>query len=681
LSEFSRRDRTLFLIVILVALAVRIAYLVDISDSPYFENPVLDSFWYDDKAKSVIDGDMLARNGSFRVPLYIYFITGCYSLFGESLLPPMIIQAILGAVTCGLIFVIARRVFGTPAGVIAGLGFAFYRMAIYSDGEILPTTLFLLFIVGSVHFLLNALESERLRDAIVTGLFLGLAFLTRPDIVPLAILLVAAGLLVLGFRRGTRITLAFFGILLFFMVLLGIRNYAAFGEFFVLSPQGAVNLYIGNAGYSDGKTPLAPSTRLPYDIMADPADDSMILACRQAARESVGRDLSDRELSDYYIRRTIAEIKSDFPRWIGLMLRKTYYFLNSYEHSDIKLIPRFIGRHSTVLKLPLIGYAPVIGLGTLGFCLSFLRRNRLAWIIAAGVVAYTLNTILFFLVWRYRLPVVPFLIVFAGYAVSEIYQAARARSFRSMALMVIPVAALILVSSSRLLDIEQEKGASTYVMNEASLFARLGRLDEAIEAFKESIEIDPYNAKAYYQLGRVYADRGQVEESKKMVDEAVRLNPNYRPFADFTLGVAYVNRGDSEIAAKHFQKALDADPEFGLAAYNLGQCLAELDRYDEAEKAFTRAQYLCRDDTEALSGLAQGLVRIHRYEKGIRLAEEVLRTDPDNVRAMFTIGVALESQGKTDEALIHFQRALRYMPSSQEIRGKIRELRARGLER
>ena len=65
----------------------------------------------------------------------------------------------MGALSCGLIFFIGRKFFGRVAGAVAGFAFAFYGMAIYSDGEILPTTLFMFFMLLAVWFLIKYLTA------------------------------------------------------------------------------------------------------------------------------------------------------------------------------------------------------------------------------------------------------------------------------------------------------------------------------------------------------------------------------------------------------------------------------------------------------------------------------------------------------------------------------------------
>jgi tetratricopeptide (TPR) repeat protein len=675
LPDPSVADRRILLAIVLIALVLRIAFVFDISDSPYFDYPTLDAFWYDAKAKDVLAGDLIASTGTFRVPLYIYFLAGVYSVFGHSFMAAFLIHAVLGAVTCGLLYILGKRLFGTLAGVVAGLGFAVYRMAIYYIGELVPASMLLLLLTGAVYLIVRAVTRKSLTDSLLAGFCLGLAFLSRPDIVPFAALLALAVAVLYRKERGVRIAVIFSTVLICFMLLQGFRNYAIFDKFFVFSPQGAVNLYIGNARYADGKTPVAPPTRHPYDIGTDPSQDSINLGCRQAAMEDVGRELSEQELSKYYYRKTFDEIRQDFPRWIGLMARKAYYVLNSYERSDIKLVPRVIERYSRVLRLPLLSFAVPVSLGLVGAAIAARRRRRLGLILAAGVLAYGANTLLFFVVWRYRLPAVPFLMVLAGLTVREFYRALRTRNTKLMLWIVVPVILIFLLSASRFLDVGKEDWSAQYVMNEAALYLKAGDYERAVEVYKEAIEMDPENARAYFYLGKAHATEGYIEESKEMMEKAISMNPTYRPYALLTLGVALANKAAYGPAAEYFGAALEADPELGLAAFNLGISLMNLGRVEDAERAFTRAEKLCTEDIGTLVTISQAYIRLGDTQRGLSLAQAVLARDPRNADALYSMGLGLEAEGMQAEALGYYERALGYRPGSPEIMQKIRSLR------
>jgi tetratricopeptide (TPR) repeat protein len=678
MGDYPKSDRYLLGAVLLAALVIRLAYLVDIADSIYISHPVLDSAWYHAKAMDVLAGDHLAASASFRVPLYVYFLALCYSVFGQSFAAPLIIQAIVGAASCGLVFLIGRRLFGRVAGAVAGFVLAFYRMAIYSDGEILPTTLFMFFMLLAVWFLLECLKGSRHRDAALTGVFLGLAFLTRPDIFPFALAMMAVLAVLTRTKRGLRLTATVAIVFAGFLMLLGIRNYVAYDKFFIFSPQGAVNLYIGNASFADGKTPMAPPTSYVYGVAIDPGEDSIIEGSRVAAREQMGRELPDSELSDYYRKRTLAEIRGDFPRWAGLIMRKAYYFLNAYERSDIKPVQRFTERYTNVLKLPLFTYALVMPLGLVGMVVSLLKRKRHALVAAAGLLAWAALTIGFFVIWRYRLPAVPFMAVLGGYAVYALAQAAAGRKYLTVTAMAASAALLFAVSTSSFSGVDDLGYLPTHIVNEGALHEAAGRYEEAIEIYGEAMDMTPSDARPYYHMGRAYANMGMTAEARDYMGRAMALNPNYRPFAYVTLGIALARDENYGEAAGYFEKALEADPGLCIAIYNLGLCQYNLGQRDEAVRTLVRASEVCGDDEAAAVSVAKMLVELGEAERGISLGRASLSRNPHNPEALYVVGLGYEAQGRYLEAAAFFERALAYLPTSKELADKLNHVRSMG---
>ena len=665
MPELRARNLKIFLAIVALALGIRIIYLIDVADSPYAGHPLLDSYWYDAKARAVLEGDLLSRGGSFRVPLYTYFLAGLYAVFGGSYAGPLAAQVLIGAMICGLVFLIGRRLFGTVAGAFAGFGLALYGIAIYSDGEILPTTLYMLFTISAVYFLLRALKSDRWQDGLLAGLCLGLAYLTRPEVLLFALAL-AVGALVIKGKRAFRL-IALLGIVLAMtMTTMALRNRAIFGEFYWFSPQGAVNLYVGNASYSDGKSPVAPPTRFPYAVTADPADDAMIVGCHQAALERTGRKLSERELSGYYTQRTIFEIRENPARWLGLLARKTWYFFNAYEISDIKYLPRYVSRYSAVLRLPLVSYAVVMPLGLVGLWLAVRRRMRPAWMLIAAFVGAGLTAVLFFVVWRFRLPAVPFLLILGGYAVSEMAKAVRERSAKGFLQLAAPVAVLTVLSTLGSSEIKRNDHVATYVANEAALLSLAGKHQSAIEVYKEAIALDPADARPYYYIGKAHASLGQAPQAREALEKAMAVNPAYAPFALLSTGIAYANQGNFADASGYFKRATEADPNLAMAWYDYGLSLYKVGRYAEAEQALLRAETAAKGDPVLVLSSAQILTEVGRPDKGAAMAQAVLRQNPRNGQASFVLGVALKKLGRLAEARAQFELAVAYARTPQE---------------
>ena len=114
-----------------LALVVRLAHVLALTQSPYFANPVVDAAEYD-----TIGWSLAHRRGHpdrvfWHPPGYPCFLGSVWWLFGDSYLAPRLIQALLGALSVVLVAWIGSRPFGPHVGLAGGLG--------AGDTVVLPT--------------------------------------------------------------------------------------------------------------------------------------------------------------------------------------------------------------------------------------------------------------------------------------------------------------------------------------------------------------------------------------------------------------------------------------------------------------------------------------------------------------------------------------------------------------
>src|SRR5438552_10452812 len=131
-------DWFLFAIVFVVALAVRLIYVFEMKASnPVFGHPMMDELYHDQWATAIAQGRDFVNGPYFRAPLYPYFLGGIYKVFGHGYLAPRVAQAFVGALNCGLLFLIGRITFNKAIGFVAGIVAATYLMLVYFDAELL----------------------------------------------------------------------------------------------------------------------------------------------------------------------------------------------------------------------------------------------------------------------------------------------------------------------------------------------------------------------------------------------------------------------------------------------------------------------------------------------------------------------------------------------------------------
>ena len=124
------------LLIFLVALAVRLGFLYDLSDSPSFFHPLVDAKTHNNLARTLLESQETPSALFWRAVFYPLYLTATYFLSGSSILAAKIFQALLGAVTCLLTYRLGRRCFGEPTGVLAAAITAFYGPLLFWESEL-----------------------------------------------------------------------------------------------------------------------------------------------------------------------------------------------------------------------------------------------------------------------------------------------------------------------------------------------------------------------------------------------------------------------------------------------------------------------------------------------------------------------------------------------------------------
>lgn len=93
-------------------------------------------------------------------------------------------------------------------------------------------------------------------------------------------------------------------------------------------------------------------------------------------------------------------------------------------------------------------------------------------------------------------------------------------------------------------------------------------IQEIIEAYQKSIELDPHAAGALVNLGTIYFNGHAWADAEEQYLRALAIDPNY-PLAHFNLGNLYDERGDVATALEHYQTALKQFPNYADVHYNI----------------------------------------------------------------------------------------------------------------
>ena len=190
------------------------------------------------------------------------------------------------------------------------------------------------------------------------------------------------------------------------------------------------------------------------------------------------------------------------------------------------------------------------------------------------------------------------------------------------------------------------------------------KLKEALEMVSVLINKFPQDSILLNIRGACEAGLGSLQESVKSYKKAIELNPNYAK-AFYNLGGVYHEMEMMKDSIQCYKKAISLDPYFSEAHNNLGNVYKGLKRMDEAVKSFQNAIDISPNYIEALFSLALVLQSMGSLES-IEYYKKLLTLKPDFIQVHINLANHLKRINHIDEAIISYKNALDIDPNNIE---------------
>lgn len=245
----------LFAALFFIALLPRLAFILLV---PY-RGPGGDEVGYDNLAWSLAQGkgfvDESGNPTSFYFPVYPYFVSFIYRIFGHAYFPVFFAQALLSASLCVMVFVFTRGLFGRKTSALAYVISVIYPSLIFCTQNLLVNCLFAFLFFSFFTALWKSYSSEKILYFGFSGILLGGCALTRGE----ALFFLPAFALFYACTKNTKKLFNKNHLLPFILLAASllpwsIRNTFAHKNFIPLSTRGGITLYnsffIAERGFS-----------------------------------------------------------------------------------------------------------------------------------------------------------------------------------------------------------------------------------------------------------------------------------------------------------------------------------------------------------------------------------------------------------------------------------------------
>ncbi len=220
-------------------------------------------------------------------------------------------------------------------------------------------------------------------------------------------------------------------------------------------------------------------------------------------------------------------------------------------------------------------------------------------------------------------------------------------------------------------------GSAVIYNNLGTALAGAGRMNEAIDPFRQAIRLNPEFALAHGNLGSALKRLRRYGEAIDQCRQAVRLEPGNARHHN-NLGLALAETGRNGEAIDCWRQALRLDFRCGSAHSNLGVALASKGRLDEAIGQFKLALHDPLYAAAAHNNLGYALQMKGQRNDAIGHFRQAIRLQPGYALAHFHLAHCLRDTGRLDESIGHYERAMALDPgearANKELRGVLLRL-------
>ncbi len=226
------------------------------------------------------------------------------------------------------------------------------------------------------------------------------------------------------------------------------------------------------------------------------------------------------------------------------------------------------------------------------------------------------------------------------------------------------------------------------------------RYDEAEGFYEQALKLEPHSAPLLNNFGNHCLEKGDLERARAAYLKVVALDPGH-PNANLHLAQMSAAAKQGDVALRylgHLPAASQSEPGAELLRaqaldlaghraqaevlvqavekqargdahiwFSAGMILVGWQRYDEAEKAFTRALDAAPANPDILYNLGLAATRAGHLDRALEIFQIALKQRPDDVDCLYNLARVYSERGQNDQAIVLLFKSQQLAPNRSDL--------------
>jgi tetratricopeptide (TPR) repeat protein len=204
-------------------------------------------------------------------------------------------------------------------------------------------------------------------------------------------------------------------------------------------------------------------------------------------------------------------------------------------------------------------------------------------------------------------------------------------------------------------------------VNQGNQLYRVGRLQEALNAFNQAVQLNPKFHSAWYERGNVLFAMKRPVDALESYDRVIQLKPDlYGVWRDRGVLLAVLKHFMAALGS--FDKAAELKPDDYVLWYMRGNLLnRDLQNYQAAIASYDRSLAINPNFADAWMGKGKALQALDQSTDALNAFDRAIQLNPSLSVAWILRSRTLAALDRKEEAIADLERALQFKPNDPEI--------------